>query len=216
MKLKDIKNVKLEKIKIMIDLTATRSAGKKGLDWLISNDIKTVGDLISSETLIKLKKKFQTVLQIIPRSEVFEIVESEVNEVIKRDPSYSDETIAEMKKQHTYCWELLLRDQLFILSEDKVNDNPVIWCRDLSDDEIGEYAKKNHLYINQDEELDFGQIVDIELRKDFSNQYFVKGDLYFKELFPFIKDFLIPLPINTKVKKSTHPLKNAINLFMKK
>ena len=107
-----------------------------------------------------------------------------------------------MKKQHTYCWELLLSERLFILKEDQENDYPAIWCRGLSDDEIGIYAKESHVNIKQDESLDFSDIEDKELKAELENEYFVKVDLYYKELCPYIKDYLIPLPANTSVIKN--------------
>lgn len=198
MKLKDLKNIKLEKVKTIIDLTEWRSAGKQGIDKLISTkEFETVGDLISSKTIDLIKRK----IGYYSKDELLHFVNNEVVKVQNNDPSYTKLIIEEMKKQHTYCWELLLREQLFILKEDLEKDYAVIWCRGLCDDEIGTYAKKSHLYVKQDESLDFSDIEDKELKAELEHEYFVKGDLYYKELYPYIKDYLIPLPVNTKVIK---------------
>lgn len=159
----------------MIDLTAWRSAGKQGIDKLISTkEFETIGDLISSKAIDLIKKK----IGYISKDELLQLVNNEVQKVVHNDSTYYKETIEAMKKQHTYCWELLLKEQLFVLKEDQEKDYPVIWCRGLSDDEIGIYAKESHLIIKQDESLDFSYIEDRELKAELEHEYFVKVDLY--------------------------------------
>ncbi|MCY9140508.1 hypothetical protein [Peribacillus frigoritolerans] len=137
MKLKDLKNLKLEKLKTLIDLTVVRSAGKQGIDWLISKEIKTVGDLLSSKTIDRVNKKIQNTLQIYSEAELIQVVHNEVQSVIEKDPSYEKDTIEEMIIQHTACWVLLLQERLYILRGDLEKENAVIWCKGFSNEDIG-------------------------------------------------------------------------------